>query len=150
MRFKAQTLIRTTPEQLFAFHERPDAFALLMPPWEKSRVIESAPNLRIGSRAVVDAHIAPGISIRWESLHTAYDPPHSFEDQQVRGPFRRWHHRHIIEPHPDGAMLIDDIEYDPPLGILGRIFGKFIIERRLRRLFSYRHAVTRKYCEEGG
>jgi ligand-binding SRPBCC domain-containing protein len=150
MRFTAQTIVRATPEKLFAFHERPDAFALLMPPWEKSRVIESAPNLHIGSRAVVDAHIAPGISIRWESLHTAYDPPHSFEDQQVRGPFRSWRHRHIIEPHPDGAMLIDDIEYDPPLGILGRIFGKFIIERRLRRLFSYRHAVTRKYCEEGG
>jgi ligand-binding SRPBCC domain-containing protein len=149
MRFNAQTVIRTTPEQLFAFHERPDAFALLMPSWEKSRVIESAPNLHIGSRAVVIAHIAPFISIRWESMHTAYDPPHSFEDQQVHGPFRSWRHRHIIEPHHEGAFLIDDIEYDPPLGILGRIFGKFIIERRLRRLFAHRHAVTRKYCEAG-
>jgi ligand-binding SRPBCC domain-containing protein len=150
MRFTAKTIIHTTPEKLFAFHEHPDTLARLMPPWEKSRVIESAPNLRIGSRAIVDAHIAPGISIRWESLHTAYDPPRSFEDQQVRGPFRSWHHRHIIEPHPDGAMLIDDIEYDPPLGILGRVFGKFIIDRRLRHLFAYRHAVTRKYCEAGG
>ena len=147
LRFTAQSIIRTTPEQLFAFHELPDAFTRLMPPWEKSRVIESAPNLRVGSRAVVDAYIAPGISIRFESLHTAYDPPRSFEDQQVRGPFQSWHHRHIVEPHPDGAMLIDDIEYEPPLGFLGRLFGRVIIERRLRRLFDYRHRVTREYCE---
>lgn len=147
MRFTARTVIGTTPEQLFAFHELPDAFVRLMPPWEKSRVVQSAPNLHKGSRAIVDASIAPGIVLRWESLHTAYDPPHSFEDQQVRGPFRRWRHRHIMEAHPQGAMLIDDIEYEPPLGILGRIFGTAIIERRLRRLFEYRHRVTRDYCE---
>lgn len=147
MRFIARCIIRTTPEQLFAFHELPDAFARLMPPWEKSRVIESAPNLQVGSRAIVDAHIALWFFVRWESLHTAYDPPYSFEDQQVRGPFRSWRHRHMVEAHPDGAMLIDDVEYEPPLGMLGRLFGRIIIERRLRRLFDYRHLVTRESCE---
>jgi ligand-binding SRPBCC domain-containing protein len=150
LRFTAQSVIGTTPERLFAFHELPDAFLRLMPPWEKSRVIEAAPNLRPGSRAIIDASIAPWIFVRWESLHTAYDPPHSFEDQQVRGPFRSWRHRHIIEAHSGGAMLIDDIDYEPPLGIVGRIFGRIIIERRLRRLFAYRHAVTRQYCEGKG
>src|SRR6476619_5832032 len=150
MHFTKRSTIRTTPGQLFAFHELPDAFARLMPPWEKSRVIESAPNLRVGSRAIVDAWIAPGIFIRWESLHTAYDPPHSFEDQQTRGPFRSWRHRHRIEAHPDGATLIDDVEYDPPFGILGRIFGRIIVEHRLRRLFDHRHQVTREYCETLG
>lgn len=147
MRFIFRSVIRTTPEQLFAFHELPDAFARLMPPWERSRVIESAANLHVGSRAVVDAYIAPALFIRWESLHTAYDPPRSFEDQQVRGPFRSWRHRHVVEAHPDGAMLTDDIEYEPPLGFLGRVFGRIIVERRLRRLFDYRHRATREYCE---
>jgi ligand-binding SRPBCC domain-containing protein len=149
MRFLARSVIRTTPEKLFAFHELPDAFARLMPPWEKSRVIETAPNLQVGSRAIVEARIAPGIFIRWESRHTAYEPPHSFEDQQVRGPFRAWRHRHIIEPHPDGAVLLDDIEYTPPFGILGRALAGIVIERRLRRVFAFRHRVTRDYCENG-
>jgi ligand-binding SRPBCC domain-containing protein len=147
MRFIARSVIRTTPEELFAFHERPDAFTRLMPPWEKSRVIERAANLHIGSRAIVDARIVPGIFIRWESRHTAYDPPHSFEDQQVRGPFRSWHHRHIVEPHPEGAILIDDIEYEPPFGVLGRALAGIVIERRLRRLFAFRHRITRESCE---
>jgi ligand-binding SRPBCC domain-containing protein len=118
-----------------------------MPPWEKSRVIESASNLHVGSRDTVDARIAPGIFIRWESMHAVYDPPHSFEDQQVRGPFRSWRHRHIVEPHPEGALLIDDIEYTPPFGFLGRMLAGVVIERRLRRVFAFRHRVTREYCE---
>ncbi len=147
MRFTARSVIKTTPEKLFAFHELPDALTRLMPPWEKSRVIERSPGLRVGSRTIVDARIAPGIFMRWESQHTAYDPPRLFEDRQVRGPFRSWRHRHIVEPHPEGALLIDDIEYTLPFGFLGRLFGGMMIERRLRRAFTFRHRVTREYCE---
>jgi len=147
MRFQARSLIRTTPERLFAFHELPDAFTRLMPPWETSRVIEHAPTLRVGSRAVVGVRIVPGIFVRLESRHTAYDPPRLFEDQQVRGPFRSWRHRHIIEPHPEGAFLIDDIEYTLPFGFVGRLLAGAFIERRLRRMFAFRHRVTRESCE---
>ena len=147
MRFQARSLIRTTPEKLFAFHELPDAFTRLMPPWEKSRVIERPSSLQVGSRTIVDARIVPGIFIRGESLHTAYDPPNLFEDQQVRGPIRSWRHRHIIEPHAEGAVLIDDIEYTLPFGFAGRILGSKFIERRLRRVFAFRHRVTRESCE---
>ena len=46
MHFTARSVIRTTPEQLFAFHELPDAFLRLLPPGEKIRVIQIAPNLK--------------------------------------------------------------------------------------------------------
>lgn len=146
MRFIAQSIIRTTPENLFAFHELSDAFLRLTPPREKIRILETAPNLGVGSRTVVDVRIAFWY-FRFESLHTAYDPPHSFEDQQVRGPFRSWRHRHIVEPHPEGALLIDDIEYTPPFGLLGRALAGIVIEPRLRRVFAFRHRITREYCE---
>jgi ligand-binding SRPBCC domain-containing protein len=145
-RFTARSVIRTTPEALFAFHELPDTFLRLLSPGEKIRVIQVAPSLEIGSRTIVDIRIAL-VYIRFESLHTGYDPPHSFEDQQVRGPFKRWRHRHIVEPHPDGAVLIDDIEYTPPFGLLGRLIDPIIIKPRLRRVFAFRHRVTRESCE---
>ncbi|MEA2329305.1 MAG: hypothetical protein QOE68_4264 [Thermoanaerobaculia bacterium] len=146
MRFTARSIIRTTPEQLFGFHEQPDAFLRLLPPGEKIRVIQTAPSLEAGSRTIVDIRIA-FLWVTFESLHTAYDPPHSFEDQQVRGPFRRWRHRHLVEPHPDGAILIDDIEYTPPFGLLGRAVDGILIKPRLRKVFAFRHRVTRDYCE---
>jgi ligand-binding SRPBCC domain-containing protein len=146
MHFTARSVIRTTPEKLFAFHELPDAFVRLGPPGESIRIIQVAPNLNTGSRTIIDIRIA-FLYVRFESLHTAYDPPHSFEDQQVRGPFRSWRHRHIVEPHPDGAVLIDDIDYTPPFGILGRIIDPIAIKPRLRKVFAFRHRVTREYCE---
>lgn len=143
MRFRAESIIRTTPERLFAFHELPDAVDRLMPPWERARVIERAPDLLPGRRAVAEVRVFLWFSMRIESVHTVYDPPHRFEDEQVRGPFRRWHHSHIIEPHREGAVLVDEIDFEPPLALL----SGWIVKRRLRRLFEYRHRVTREWCE---
>jgi len=146
MRFIASSVIRASPERLFAFHELPDAFVRLLPPGEKIRVVQTPPSLNVGSRTIVRIRIA-FVWVTLESLHTAYDPPHSFEDQQVRGPFASWRHRHIVAPHADGATLIDDIEYTPPFGILGRIIDPIAIKPRLRKIFAFRHRVTREYCE---
>jgi ligand-binding SRPBCC domain-containing protein len=146
-RFVKESLIRATPERVFAFHEQPRALALLTPPWERARVIQSARISDVGSTAVVETRLFRLVPVRWVARHTAYDPPRSFEDVQERGPFRRWRHRHVIIPHPEGAMLRDEIDYEPPFRLLGRLVEPFLIRPRLTKLFDYRHAVTRDWCE---
>ncbi|HEX8889070.1 MAG TPA: SRPBCC family protein [Pyrinomonadaceae bacterium] len=147
MNFVKESLIKAQPERVFAFHELPDALARLTPPWEKARVIEPAPNLRVGSVAIVETRLFGLFPLRWVAKHTAYDPPHMFEDVQVHGPFRKWRHRHIVKPHEEGAILRDEIEYEPPLGFLGCLAAPVLVEPRLQRLFDYRHEVTREWCE---
>jgi len=67
----------------------------------------------------------------------------------VKGPFRKWLHRHIVTPRGDEqCVLTDDIEYELPLGALGRVFGGRFARRNLERLFAYRHQVTREACED--
>ncbi len=146
--FVKESLIRALPARVFAFHELPDALARLTPPWERVRVIQHADIARVGSEAVIETRIAGLIPVRWRARHTAYDPPRMFEDVQVTGPFRYWRHRHFVEPHADGARLRDEIEYEPPLGPLGRLAAPFLVEPRLRKLFAYRHEVTRAWCED--
>jgi ligand-binding SRPBCC domain-containing protein len=148
MRFVKESIIRATPERVFAFHELPDAFARLLPPWDGSRIVEAAQSLNEGTRTVLDTKMFGLYYVRWEALHTAYDPPHMFEDVQVTGPFKSWRHRHIVKPHEAGAVLRDEIEYEPPLGFLGRLSAPLFVEQRLQRLFAYRHEVTRRWCEE--
>ena len=147
MQFIKESVIRAAPERVFAFHELPDAMARLMPPWESARIIESAPNLLPGARAIIETRILGLIPTRWVARHTLYDPPRMFEDVQDEGPFRSWRHRHIIEPHTAGATLRDEIEYEPPLGPIGRLAAPLVIIPRLKRLFDYRHRVTRDWCE---
>ena len=147
MLFVKQSVIRATPERVFAFHERPDALRRLTPPWEPTRVLRAAPDLRVGSLAVIETRMLRLVPVRWVARHTAYDPPHMFEDVQEVGPFKSWRHRHKVEPHPLGATLRDEVEYEPPLGLLGRLAAPLAVEPRLRRLFDYRHEVTRDWCE---
>lgn len=149
MKFVKESLIRASPERVFAFHELPDVFARLMPPWENSRIIQAAPNLLPGATAIIETRILGLISKRWVARHTLYDPPRMFEDVQVEGPFKSWRHRHLIIPHAEGATLRDEIEYEPPLSFLGHLAVPLLIEPRLRRMFEHRHKVTREWCEEG-
>jgi len=148
MNFIKESIIRATPERVFAFHELPDAFSRLMPPWETSRIIEVAPNLHPGSRAIVETKILGLFNARWVSLHTAYDPPQMFEDVQMSGPFRKWRHRHIVRLHREGAILRDEIEFELPMGILGRLVAPFFVNPRLEKLFEFRHQVTRLWSEK--
>ena len=148
MLFVKESLIRAAPERVFAFHERPDALLRLTPPWELTRVLQVAPDLRVGSVAVVETRLFGLLPVRWVARHTAYDPPRMFEDVQVEGPFRSWRHRHVVEPNASGAVLRDEVEYEPPLGALGRLASPLVVEPRLHRLFEYRHGVTRAWCEQ--
>jgi ligand-binding SRPBCC domain-containing protein len=147
MQFVKESLIHATQERVFAFHEQANALELLLPPWESTRVIESAKISEVGSRAVVETRILGPITVQWIAQHTLYEPPHMFEDVQIKGPFRSWRHRHLIESHKDGAILRDEIDYEPPLGLVGRAFAPLLIESRLQKLFDYRHQVTLEWCE---
>jgi ligand-binding SRPBCC domain-containing protein len=147
MLFVKESLIRAAPERVFGFHELADALERLTPPWERARVLSAAPSLRVGERAVVETRVFGVVPVRWVAEHTAYDPPRMFEDVQRQGPFRRWRHRHLVAPHENGAVLRDEVDFEPPLGAVGRLFAPLLVLPRLRRLFEYRHRVTREWCE---
>lgn len=148
MQFAKESLIRASPEKVFAFHEQPDALRLLTPPWENSRVVQSAKISDVGSQAIVEANILGPLTMRWVAEHTEYNPPFSFEDVQRKGPFHSWRHRHLIVPQDNAAMLRDEITYELPLGFLGRWLANGLVQNRLQKLFDYRHEVTRRWCEE--
>jgi len=147
MLFVKESVIHATPERVFAFHELPDAFSRLVPPWEAATIVQKADISVIGSQAIIETKILGLIQARWVAEHTAYNPPRYFEDVQVSGPFKSWRHRHIIEPHSDGAILRDEIEYEPPMSFLGVLAAPIFITPKIEKMFEYRHEVTKKWCE---
>jgi len=147
MQFRKESVIHASAARVFAFHEEPDAFAVLQPPWMKTRVSQPPTSLAVGTRVVLQAFVGP-FSQTIEAEHVAYEPGRMFRDRMVRGPFAKWEHTHLVEPRGEHeSVLIDSIEYELPLGGLGRFFGGWIARRELARLFAFRHAVTRQRCE---
>lgn len=148
LRFRKVSRIQAPAERVFAFHQEPDALARLQPPWQETEVLELPASLEVGARARLRVRMAPLVWLDIEAVHVAYDPPRMFADELVRGPFPHWHHEHRVEPVSEGVCdLVDAIEYQLPLGILGRIFGAPIARWQLERLFEFRHRVTREACE---
>lgn len=148
MKFIKESVIKASPERVFSFHELPDAIERLIPPWENAVIIQKADVSKVGSQAIIEQKIFGIVPSRWVAEHTAYDPPRMFEDIQMSGPFKSWRHQHIVKPHPDGALLRDEIDLEPPLSIFGKLAAPLIIIPRIEKMFEYRHQVTREWCED--
>ncbi len=143
-KFIKQSEIAAPVEIVFAFHERPDAFENLLPPWQKVELIESSGSLAVGSLVVIKIRSGP-FSIRWVAEHTEYIPNRLFEDVQREGPFAHWRHRHLFEPTARGTTIYtDDVEYALPLGWVSDLAAGWLVRRQLARLFDYRHNVVEK------
>lgn len=139
--FVARSSIPAPAAQVFAFHERPGAFERLTPPYEKVEVVRREGSIRNGDRTVLRMKVGP-LSQRWVAEHKGYEPGRQFVDVQVKGPFAAWEHTHRVEPaEGGGSTMIDEVAYALPLGALGRVFGGRLVERRLQRMFRYRHEV---------
>ena len=145
--FVRRTRIAAPVERVFRWHELPGAFQKLTPPGEPVRVIAQNGGIRDGGRVELAIGRWP-LRVRWIAEHSGYTANQQFRDVQISGPFRRWEHTHRFEPDgPEACWLEDRIEYELPFGRLGAWLGGRLVERKLDRLFRYRHQVTRKENE---
>ena len=141
-KFVKESRIDAPPARVFAWHERPEALSDLTPPWEKVRVVEPPTSLQPGSRVVLVSSLGP-IPLKWVAVHTELDPPHLFADRQESGPFASWYHRHhFLDDGKGGTLMRDEVDYEPPLGLLGRFLSHKMVRGKLERMFDYRHQVV--------
>jgi ligand-binding SRPBCC domain-containing protein len=105
-----------------------------------------------GERAVggvTSGTIGLGESVTWSARHfgvrftmtsriTALDRPRRFVDEQVRGPFRTFHHEHLFEEREGVTVMTDTLTIGSP--IFGRQVERSILVPYLRRLIRVRNA----------
>ena len=79
-----------------------------------------------------------GLPMRWRSEITEWNPPYSFVDEQRKGPYKKWIHRHTFAEENGGTRVSDDVEYDV---IGGAFVHTLLVKRDLERIFNYRLSV---------
>ena len=98
-----------------------------------------------------------GETVTWEARHlgrrrrltvqvTAYERPHHFRDEQVKGPFRLMAHDHWFEASPAGTRMRDRFEFSTWLPLLDR----FVLAPHLRSLLVTRNAAIKSAAETEG
>ncbi|MFB6350582.1 MAG: SRPBCC family protein [Bradymonadaceae bacterium] len=148
--FEKTSEMPVSANALYQWHMQPGAFEALVPPWQEIEVVERPEPLEEGTRLVMKLKIGP-MGIRWVAHHREFIEGRQFVDEQLEGPFARWVHTHRFKPiGEETSELVDHIDYELPLGALGRLFGRWKVKRDLERMFEYRHEVTRREVAESG
>jgi len=130
--------------ETFAIFEDPYNLAKITPPWLNFRVTSSG-RVQMRKGAKIEYVIRwLRLPIRWTTAITEYDPPYKFVDEQERGPYALWLHRHTFQETPEGASVKDRVEYRMPFGLLGRVVHALVVRQQLLAIFRYRQRELAK------
>ena len=143
---------------VFAWHTRPGAFARLSPPGMVTALSRHTDGIEIGSEAeliishpliagllpdVPHRHGKGPLGLRWLVRHVENVPGERFVDEQVSGPFKRWHHEHEFTDGPGGSTIITDrITWELPVSLPLRL-DQALVEMQLDGLFAFRERQLR-------
>ncbi len=138
-------------EQVFAFFSDAENLETLTPEWLRFQILNPRP-IALSAGALIDYRLRwHGIPLRWRTEITCWQPPHRFEDVQLKGPYRLWHHTHTFQWVDGGTQIGDAVRYALPFGIFGRTAHAFSIRGNIEQIFEYRQQKVRTlFGDRGG
>ncbi len=143
MTFEKTTFIAAPIGEIFRFFAAPQNLARITPPSMRFRVT-NGPDLREGDRIEYQLRLL-GIPVRWRTRITLWREHEAFADLQERGPYRYWLHTHTFREVEGGVSMHDRVDYELPLGLLGKAVAGWWVRRELRKIFDYREQVIRAH-----
>ncbi len=151
-------MIPVPVQEAFTFFENPYNLAKITPPWLRFRVLTEGLVMREGVE--IDYTIRwLGLPLKWKTIISEYKPPFFFVDEQAKGPYTPWRHRHEFHPAEGGTLVTDAIDYVLPLGPAGRLAHSLVVRRQLEHILEYRRRTlpygvlsessARRNCQSG-
>lgn len=88
-----------------------------------------------------------GVRQRFTSRITGFTRPRHFRDEMVRGAFKAFVHDHHFEEHDEGTTMRDVLQFESPLGFIGRLVDRVFMAGYLRRLLADRAIAVKSVAE---
>jgi ligand-binding SRPBCC domain-containing protein len=135
---KRDLIIKNSINEVFSFFQKPENLSKITPSNLGFNIITPSPIvMNVGT--LIDYTIKViGIRIHWRTLISSYNPPYEFVDEQLRGPYKYWYHKHEFISSDEGTIVKDYISYALPFGIFGKLLHKLFVCRQLHKIFDYR------------
>ncbi len=138
---KTVTIINRPLSEVFDYFSKAENLNSLTPPELNFSILTPLP-IEMYSGRLIDYKIElMGISFKWKTEITEWVPNQKFVDQQLKGPYKIWHHQHIFKDLGDKTEMTDIITYQS----IGWIFAPFIhwlfVDQKVKEIFAYREKV---------
>ena len=138
-RFVRNQKIPIDKNEAWKFLSDPNNQKTITPDYMGFDIIEKE-NTKMYSGQIIKYIVTPifGIKMNWVTEITHVKDYEYFVDEQRFGPYKFWHHKHLIKEIKDGVEMIDILDYALPFGFAGRFFHPIIIKPKLNEIFNYR------------
>ena len=139
--FEAETTVPAPRDDVFPFFADAANLGRITPPSMGFHIL-TPPPIVMREGALIDYTIRlHGIPMRWRTRIARWNPPHEFVDEQLKGPYRTWVHRHTFTETPDGQTILrDHVRYALPLPPFGQIALPWV-RAQIKGIFAYRQKV---------
>lgn len=81
-----------------------------------------------------------GFPIGWKTLISEWIPQERFVDEQLSGPYKKWHHTHDFIKVKGGTLITDRVVYRLPFGLLGLV-ALPLVKKDVSSIFDFRKKV---------
>lgn len=126
-------------QEAWDFISNPKNLAVITPDSMRLKTI-SGDERKMFAGQIIHYVLTPllGLKVSWITEITHVADKNYFVDEQRDGPYKLWHHKHFLKEIPGGVEMEDIIDYQLPLGILGRLAHPFLVKPKLKEIFTYR------------
>lgn len=125
-------------EEVFAFFSDAQNLEAITPPWLRFKVLSLSTKSIVQGTEIRYRLYWHGFPLSWRSEICEWNPPHSFSDVQISGPYRLWHHTHKFQAHGTRTRMLDVARYALPFGIVGEIAHSLKVRRDVQQIFAFR------------
>jgi ligand-binding SRPBCC domain-containing protein len=73
--------------------------------------------------------------------------PYYFSDEMKVGPFHTFVHDHFFYAFPHETVMIDNVYFQSPWGILGETVDTLLIKRQVLQMLKSRNKIIKQYAE---
>jgi len=139
------TIIPKPLDEVFAFFSKAENLNAITPPELQFKILTPLPiDMKPGT--LIDYKIKlEGIPFKWKTVISEWQPPFKFVDEQLKGPYVKWHHTHLFKDlGNDTTEMVDRVEYLSPGWFLEPIINKLFVQKRVEAIFEYREKTLMK------
>ncbi len=147
--YKSEIWLPLAPEALFPFFADAANLEKITPPWLNFKILNPG-RIEMQEGALIEYKLRiHGVAVRWRTRISLWQPPRCFVDEQLRGPYRKWVHRHTFEACDGGTRVRDRVEYSIPFDFA---LHRWFVRPDIEKIFRYRsEQLHRRFgCEPCG